>query len=101
MISQDGISQDGITPLMGASQNGHIDVIKILVVHHADVNARDLVRLQPSDSVLGQLLIVDYKQGGWTALMYATEFSYSNIVQFLVEHQSELDAQNEVRIEDE
>ena len=37
------------------------------------------------------------KQGGWTALMYATEFSYSNIVQFLVEHQAELDAQNEVR----
>ena len=29
---------------MGASQNGHINVIKILLVHHADVNARDLVR---------------------------------------------------------
>ena len=29
--------------------------------------------------------------------MYAAEFSYSNIVQFLVEHQAELDAQNEVR----
>jgi ankyrin repeat protein len=38
------IIQDGITPLMGASQNGHIEVIKILVVHHANVDARDLVR---------------------------------------------------------
>ena len=28
--------------------------------------------------------------------MYATQFNYSNIVQFLVEHQAELDAQNEV-----
>lgn len=45
------ITQDGITPLMGASQNGHIDVIKILVVHHADVNARDLVSLSHSYSV--------------------------------------------------
>ena len=35
-------------------------------------------------------------QSGWTALMYATQFNYSNIVQFLVEHQAELDAQNEV-----
>ena len=40
--------QDGITPLMGASQNGHIDVIKILVLHRANINTRDLVRLQHS-----------------------------------------------------
>ena len=39
------ITQDGITPLMGASQNGCIEVVKILVVHHANINARDLVRL--------------------------------------------------------
>ena len=30
---------------MGASQNGCIEVVKILVVHHANVTARDLVRL--------------------------------------------------------
>lgn len=35
-------------------------------------------------------------QGGWTPLMYATEFNYSNIAQFLSENQAELDAQNEV-----
>lgn len=43
-----------------------------------------------------QLLLITGNQGGWTALMYATQFNYSNIVQFLVEHQAELDAQNEV-----
>ena len=41
-------AQDGITPLMGASQNGCIEVVKILVVHRANVNARDLVRLYDS-----------------------------------------------------
>lgn len=30
---------------MAASQNGHINVVKILHVYHANVNAKDLVRL--------------------------------------------------------
>ena len=90
------ITQDGITPLMGASQNGCIEVVKILVVYHANVNARDLVRLYYDTHIILSLTIAYCKQGGWTALMYAAEFGYSNIVQFLVEHQAELDARNEV-----
>lgn len=35
-------------------------------------------------------------QGGWTACMFATEFGYFNIVQFLIENQAALDIQNEV-----
>lgn len=30
---------------MAASQNGHIEVVKILVVHCANLNAQDLVSL--------------------------------------------------------
>ena len=37
--------QDGWTALMVASEKGRTDVVKLLIKHNADVNAREEVRL--------------------------------------------------------
>ena len=38
------VIQDGITALMVAVQNGHREVVELLLKHGADVNAKDKVR---------------------------------------------------------
>ena len=36
-------TQNGRTPLMTASFNGHIDVVRVLIEAHADINKRQKV----------------------------------------------------------
>ena len=38
------VLQDGQTALMDAAQNGHREVVELLIKHGADVNAKDEVR---------------------------------------------------------
>ena len=33
--------QDGNTPLMCASQGGHVEIVEVLLQHHADVNIQN------------------------------------------------------------
>ena len=37
--------QDGVTALMAASQEGRTDVVELLIIHNADVNAKKEVSL--------------------------------------------------------
>jgi ankyrin repeat protein len=54
---------DGVTALMVASGNGHLDVVQALVASNADVNAK--------------------AANGETALSLATKGGFGKIVQFL------------------
>ena len=38
------VIQDGWTALMAAAQNGHREVVELLLQHGADANAKDKVR---------------------------------------------------------
>ena len=38
-------AQDGVTAIMVAAQNGHEDVVKLLISSGADVNHQDKVRI--------------------------------------------------------
>jgi ankyrin repeat protein len=57
---------EGITPLMYAAQNGHLEVAEILIHNGADVNAR------PADGV--------------TALIAATRFNHEDVIDTLIHY---------------
>ena len=47
-------SQNGLTPLIFAAQNGHNEAVKMLVQHGAGVNMQDVVSTLYSDILLPQ-----------------------------------------------
>ena len=61
------LGPEGETPLMLVARTGNLDAIRLLLEHHADVNAKDKLR-------------------GTTALMWATEQVHPEAVKLLVEH---------------
>ncbi len=61
------LGPEGETPLMLVARTGNLDAIRVLLDHHADVNAKDKLR-------------------GTTALMWATEQSHPEAVKLLIEH---------------
>ena len=74
---------NGITPLMVASEIGQIDIVKFLIEHGADVNS--------------------YDEDGYTAIMKASDFnsfdkaprgSQLKIIKFLIEHGADVNMTN-------
>src|SRR6202034_3923245 len=70
------LGPEGETPLMLAARTGNIDAMRVLLDHHADVNAKDTLR-------------------GTTALMWATDQSHPEAVKLLIEHGANVSAQTE------
>lgn len=58
--------KQGRTPLIIATQSGHLEIVKLLLLHHAEVNLR-------SDK-------------GWTALQYSVYYLQPAIAQILQRH---------------
>lgn len=65
----------GHSALMEAARGCHLDVVKLLVAHGADVNARDIKRL-----------------GGYTPLMYAAAHGCVGMCEYLLSHGANIDA---------
>ena len=68
-------SKSGWTALMGASGNGHSEIVKLLLENKANPNVQS--------------------KSGWTALMGASKNGYSAIVKLLLEAKANPDAQDE------
>jgi ankyrin repeat protein len=71
------LGPEGETPLMLAARTGNLDAMRVLLDHHADVNAKDKLR-------------------STTALMWATEQSHPEAVKLLIEHGAAVGAQTEI-----
>src|ERR1700728_1603572 len=71
------LGPEGETPLMLAARSGNLAAIRVLLDHHADVNAKDKLR-------------------GTTALMWATEQMHPAAMKLLVEHGASLSAQSAI-----
>ena len=52
--------QNGYTALILASMKGHLDVVKHLVEHKADVNANDCVITALSDGLFASFIDLSY-----------------------------------------
>ncbi len=63
----------GVTPLMMASQNGHTEVVNLLLANNADVNAAD-------------------KTNGVTALWMASHNGHTKVVKLLLANKAEVNA---------
>lgn len=63
------------TPLMEAAQNAHVDTVRLLLAHGAEVNAKG--------------------QCGNTALHYAVLSTNVEVCRLLIEHQADVNAINE------
>jgi len=59
--------EDGWTPLHWAVQNGHLDIVKILIKYKADVNAK----------------IEKGRRKGFSVLDIAVTFQHQDIIDFL------------------
>jgi uncharacterized protein len=71
------LGPEGETPLMLVARTGNLDAIRLLLDHHADVNAKDKLR-------------------GTTALMWATEQSHPEAVKLLIEHGASASAATDI-----
>ncbi len=88
---------DGITPLMYASSNGHLSIVKILLLNGANPNYNKL-EIEPAivsssrsgfleiteELILAGAKITDKDQYGATPLHYASAYNYFNISDMLL-----------------
>ncbi|XP_059873209.1 ankyrin repeat domain-containing protein 49 [Delphinus delphis] len=65
--------EDGYTPLHRAAYSGHLDVVRELIAHRADVHA----------------VTVD----GWTPLHSACKWNNTRVASFLLQHDADINAQ--------
>jgi ankyrin repeat protein len=99
--------KDGYTPLHAASQNGYVDIARILFEHGADVIAQDPDGWTPlhwasiSEDVDLAPIFVEYgadataqDKNGWTPLRQAAQYVQVDLAHFLVEHGAEATAQD-------
>ena len=98
--------QDGYTALHYSCIYGYVDIVKTLVKHKANINARTysgntpltLAAICNHDNVVHALLsdsqcLVDTKdQDGYTALHYSCIYGYVDIVKTLVKHKANINA---------
>jgi len=98
----------GWTPLMIASQNGHVEILKALLYKGADINAKGkygITALMVA-SEMGDLKIVNelLSEGadvnarddyGWTALLASSKNGNIEVVQALLTNGADLNAKNE------
>ena len=71
------------TALMLALEKGHIEVVKHLVVHNADVNAKNKVSAALTDGLFDCANVLWCLQFGNTALMLALENNHTEVVKYL------------------
>ena len=102
----DSKGQDGYTALHYSCRYGHVDIVRTLVKHKANINAKTdsddtpltLATRNKHDNVVHALLsdsqcLVDAKgQDGYTALQYSCRYSYVGIVRTLVNHKANVNA---------
>ena len=102
----DAKGQDGYTALHYSCKYGHVDIVRTLVKHKANVNARTdngdtpltLAARNKHDNVVHALLsdyqyLVDDKgQDGYTALQYSCRYGHVDIVRTLVKHKANVNA---------
>ena len=105
----DAKGQDGYTALHHSCIYGHVDVVRTLVKHKANVNARTdrgdtpltLAARNDNDNVVHALLSdsqchVDAKgQDGYTALDCSCRYGYVDIVRTLVKHKANVNARTD------
>ena len=101
----------GVTALIYAAREGHVDVINILLDHGAEIDGlgknQQLTPLQQAawnnHLDCAQLLIergadinADYGKQGWTPLMYALdELASPDIARLLIEHGANVNIENQ------
>ena len=104
--SVDAKGQDGYTALQYSCRYGHVDIVRTLVKHKANVNARTnsgntpltLAVRHKHDNVVHALLSdsqcsVDAKgRDGFTALHYSCRYGDVNIVKILIKHKANVNA---------
>ena len=105
----DAKGQDGYTALHYSCRYGHVDIVRTLVKHKANGNARTdsgdtpliLAAKHKHDNVVHALLsdsqcLMDAKgQDGYTALHYACRYGHVDIVKILVKHKANVKARTE------
>lgn len=75
-----GASDEGLTTLLIAAANGYVSVVRTLLAHGADVNAR---------CTCPELL-----EGGWTPLLRAVSSRHQEVAQLLLEKGADVNARN-------
>ena len=105
----DAKGRDGYTALQYSCRYGHVDIVKILLKHKANVNARTdsgdtpliLAVIHKHDNVINALLsdsqcLVDAKgQDGYTALHYSCRYGHVDRVRTLVNHKANVNAKTD------
>ena len=105
-------TQGDLTPLMAASFEGHVDIVKILIEAKAQINTQEevymlllpplhntssyTVSLYIHVAVLGELTVCLCPQHGQTALYLAAEAGKLDVVRLLTEAQAQVNIQDEV-----
>lgn len=96
-----------VTPLHRACRNNHIECVRLLIEHNADINARTLTHLTPLHvcAQMGSLdcarLLIDHVNNidatdsiGATALHYAVYSKNLPLIELLLEHGAKVDVQD-------
>ena len=100
----------GYTPLIAASSNGYLPVVKHLVEHKANIEAKDEdgIVLDSASAVLFSLYVFLFACGlwmlmcgvdvmlfpGYTSLIWASRWGKLPVVKHLVEHKANIEAKN-------
>jgi ankyrin repeat protein len=74
-VDPDSKNTEGQTPLLWAAENGHEAVVRQLLEHKADINAKT-------------------NNNRWTALYVAAESGHEAVVRLLLEHKADVEAKN-------